>query len=160
MFGINGFALSLWSSLAIFCLWGIALIFAQIWKYSWFWIDDKDTLTENIILNHLRKFSKYKNPIYRSGIIYSYAKDVKYKNTPWCQVPVSAEWIPVYHAGRIVLMSSLFPIIIWIGIKIYPVVLAVVILITIANLARFTRRLSKKYNLHVNDNDVHVKKEE
>ncbi len=159
MLEINLFALSLWSSLSIFCLWGVVFTVAEIWKHSWSWIDDKEKISKNIIFNYLSKFSRYKYPIYKYGRIYSYVKDIRYKDMSWHSVPDGKEGTPGSVVGYIILISSIVPVIVWIVFEIYPVILVGVVFIIIANLARFTRRLSKKYNLHVNDNDIHLKKE-
>jgi hypothetical protein len=138
-------------------LWVAALLAAEIWRHVWAWVDDQDELTENLIIHWLRKYSAYKYPIYHDGKIKSYVRDAEYVGMRWSAIPIEADGKPYVAVLNIILISSVSPMLLLLGYKFYHVALAIIILVIVARIARFTRRLNKKYTSHVNNEEVHNK---
>jgi len=162
-----------WQIAGIMCgcvlaIWVALLITLELWVYVWAWVDDSKP-GKNWLINYFKKFNKWKYPVYngqyRDGMeIFGYAKDKKFNNSSVWELKVDKDYKYTHCVTgvicHVILYSSLMPIVLLCCFKVYPLAIACITLITIMFLARFTRRLSKKFKLHVEDKDAHNDKEE
>ena len=175
MFGLNEYSIALVLSVVILGLWIVSFVLAEIWKYTWAWVDDGKPGRGNFIINKLTKTikSKWIYPVYNGkskkadGEIFGYAKDEKLKDTH--DIYGLKEGIDYKYSWRYgcqtirnisfktIILTVPIPFFVLFCIKLYTIVFIAGSILLIAHLARFTRRLSKKYNLHASNKDIHIK---
>ena len=173
MFGLNEYVIAGVVSVLILGFWILSFIVAEIWRFAWAWVDDSKPAKRNFLIKEITKVIKptWIYPVYngeaakKRGDVFGYAKDKKFKNADLTQqtlregVDYKYEWRwdcrEQTKACLWFLLSAPLPFIILFAIKFYMIVAIAGSLILIAHLARFARRLSKKFNIHSNDTDIH-----
>lgn len=129
----------LYSSSALFLLTPSLIIISYILQSIWCWVDDGEELDGNFVVNFILidifrlekgSFSKW------------YDKEGNYKYAD-------------FAIFKLVFLLALIPTIIYLSIKFYSISLFILTCIAIVHIARFVRRLGKKFNLHCNDNKLH-----
>lgn len=111
-----------------------------IWQYIWAWIDDGEAGYSNIFVKWLAYKAGYKD---RHRSIYNYT-------TPDGE-PSDGGWL----FWRVVLGLFCLPAVIVASFHFYSVTLILILAIGLTFIARFARRLSKKFKLHTSDKDAH-----
>ena len=184
MFGINEYQIAACVSLIVMFLWVISFILTEVWRYSWAWVDDSEPSKENLIVSKMRLIRKsdWKYPVFncskeyekdpeRRGEIFGYAMDEKFNETSCHTLDEGIDYYYYPHNDNkvkdslsiyagIIPVSILLPFCVLLFIKFYIIIIFIGTFILIANLTRFSRRLSKRFKLHEDDKKIHNINEE
>lgn len=130
---MNGYEISGLISIGIFVVGMILFILGSLFQYVWAWIDDgkvtKDDL--NIVVK-----------IFQEN--YYTIKDS------------NGNYIPqTFYAVTGFVIFGCIPSVLFVMFKFYIITLSIITFFTIAYLARFARRLSKKLKSHVDNDNIH-----
>lgn len=167
---MNEYQIAIWCGVTIAALWLVAYILCWIGQWAWAWVDDDEIDSSNWLAGKIH-FSKWKYPVYNNYGIgleeavkenkkpFGYAKDKKHENKSIGKLTEGVDYKYSHSVGGGIItlsfLTSLLPILFVVSLHFYPIVLAVLILATIAWVARFSRRHKKLFDKHIQDKDAH-----
>ncbi|MGN8104669.1 hypothetical protein [Pseudomonas sp. 22072] len=117
-----------------------AVLFGLVWRKAWAWIDDAEA-GRNPVLEFLARLRGW-TPYTTGGAGYQWWKDKKDSTHTEVVLPF---------------LGAFFftPLAIFLGIKLYPLVVAALTLVAVAFVARFARRHKKLFDKHLKDPEAH-----
>lgn len=136
-------ALTIFSALAgvaLCVLWWLILIAERAWNKVWSWIDDAKR-KPSYLINRWCELNGYKKDNYSSY-------------NPWRNDKGSSAGNDYGVFGPVPYLLFA-PIVLALALWFYPVAIAAFTLYLLARLARFSRRLSKRFELHEKDPEAH-----
>jgi len=152
---------------------GIMLyVLSWVIQWAWAWVDDTKASDENWISSKC-KSSKWKYPVYNAfgeGLAsaikenakpFGFAKDKANKNKAVTNLKEGVDYVYSHSdlaSSRYclyVFISMLSPIVAVLSFKVYNIVMALMIIVMVAYLARFAKRSKKLFDKHVKDKGAH-----
>jgi len=153
--------------LGIYIAWALAFLLNLIINLVWAWIDDSPLCRSLWLWNFLKKCfpSRWKYPVWNGdpdpqSVPFGYAKDPALNNSCVWKLEEGKDYMYNWRAKcnralLVLLASGAVPIFILLVYKFLAVAISIASVILVAYLARFARRLSKKFAKHVEDKKVH-----
>ncbi|MEE5088416.1 hypothetical protein V2J74_27050 [Pseudomonas alliivorans] len=139
-FGIH-FVMSFMAGVFCFVLMMFSVLAGKIWAHTWAWIDDGKP-GRNPVLELMARLRGWKPHTSEGSGQYLWWKDRKGET----QSDVLLFFFPVAVFG---------PLVIFLSLKFYPVLLTALTLAAIAYVARFSRRHKKLFDKHLKDPEAH-----
>lgn len=122
-------------------LWWSLLIFAEIWRRLWAWLDDAEPSERNFFVWFcMTKILGFEDA---GDGGFPYRKD---------GCGSSDGTIAVFLPA---LVLAFIPYIAYISIFYYPVALSIILFVALLHVIRFVRRLQKQLKAHISNKDVH-----
>jgi hypothetical protein len=113
----------------------LAVLIGELWRHSWAWIDDSEP-GRNPVLDRLAKLRGW----------------APEEGGRWIDKKGDRKYGALFLPCTIAFAS---PLSIFLGIKLYPFLLAAICLFLIAYVARFARRHKKLFDKHLKDPKAH-----
>lgn len=121
--------------------WVAAYFFSWAWAWIWAWIDDRETPTDNPIIEFtMKKMGWVKGKKYSC---FTYAKGEMKRSDGACGF-----FYPMFAV-------AIGPTLIMLMILLYPLTLSILLACLLARLARFARRHKKLFDKHIKDPNAH-----